>query len=199
MVFIDHYPKQLTMFKKILLAIGILVIIVAAYLGYLMLTTKNHSPEAVAEYNSGDLHIQVDYCQPYKKDRLIFGTKSDDALVPFGEKWRTGANEATEISFSEDVTIGGQTLEAGRYSLYTIPDASSWTVVFNSKLEYWGAQLSGDPFDETLDVLRVPASVETGMPDQEQFTISFTEADSQINMHFDWADTRATLGIERAE
>ena len=175
------------------------MIIIAAFLGYLMLTTKNHSPEAVAEYHGDDLHIQVNYCQPYKKDRLIFGTKSDDALVPFGEKWRTGANEATEISFSQDVILDGQILKAGRYSLYTIPGASTWTVVFNSKLEYWGAQLSGDPFDETLDVLRVPASVETGMPDQEQFTISFDEAGGRINMNFDWADTRATLGIERAE
>lgn len=183
------------MLKKILLAIGVLVIIIAGFLGYLMLTTKNHSPEAVAEYHSGDLHIQVNYCRPYKKERLIFGTKSEGALVPFGEKWRTGANEATEISFSHDVVLDGQTLKAGRYSLYTIPGASAWTVVFNSKLDYWGAQLSGDPFDETLDVLRVPASVQTGMPEQEQFTISFAEGDSGVNMYFDWDDARATLVI----
>lgn len=178
---------------------GILVIIVAAYLGYLMLTTKNHSPEAVAEYNSGDLHIQVNYCQPYKRGRLIFGTKSDDALVPFGEKWRTGANEATEVSFSRDVVIGGQTLPAGRYSLYTIPESSAWTVVFNSKLDYWGAQPGGDPFDEAMDVLRAQAAAQSGMPEQEQFTISFDEAGGRINMHFDWADARATLGIEPAQ
>lgn|SRR5690606_24195906 len=187
------------MLKKILLAIGVLVIIIAGYFIFLMLTTKSHSPAAVAEYKDGDFHIQVNYSQPYKKERLIFGSAADDALVPYGEKWRTGANEATEISFSHDVILDGQILKAGRYSLYTIPEASTWTVVFNSKLEYWGAQLSGDPFDETLDVLRVPASVENGMPEQEQFTISFDEEGSRINMHFDWADTRATLGIERAQ
>lgn len=183
------------MLKKILLAIGVLMIIIVAFLGYLMLTTKNHSPEAVSEHRAGDLHIQVNYCQPYKKDRLIFGTKSEGALVPFGEKWRTGANEATEISFSKDVTIGGQTLPAGRYSLYTIPEASKWTVVFNSKLDYWGAEIGGDPFDETLDVLRVPASVQTGMPEKEQFTISFDEAGDGVNLHFEWDDTRATLTV----
>lgn len=182
--------------KKLLLGFGVLVIIVAGYLGYLMLTTKSHSPEAVAEYHNGDLHIQVNYCQPYKRDRLIFGTKSDGALVPFGEKWRTGANEATEILFSRDVTIGGQPLKAGRYSLYSIPEASSWTVVFNSKLDYWGAEIAGDPFDETLDVLRVAAPVQTGMPEKEQFTISFEEANSGVNMHFEWDDTRATIEIE---
>ena len=185
------------MFKKILLAIGVLIVIVAAYLGYLMLTTKSHSPAAVAEHRDGDFLIQVNYSRPYKKERLIFGPASEGALVPFGEKWRTGANEATEVGVSHDVVIDGRPLKAGRYSLYTIPGASAWTVVFNSKLEYWGAQLSGDPFDETLDVLRVPASVQTGMPVQEQFTISFEEADGGVNMHFDWDDTRATLVIGR--
>lgn len=185
------------MLKKIVLAIGVLVIIIAGYLGYLMLTTKSHSPAAVVEYKDGDFQIEVTYSRPYKKERLIFGTQSEEALVPFGEKWRTGANEATEINFSHDVTLDGQVLKAGRYSLYTIPEVSAWTVVFNSKLEYWGAEVAGDPFDETLDVLRVPASVQAGRPETEQFTISFAAGDNTVYMHFDWDDTRATLPIRR--
>ena len=187
------------MIKKIIWAFAILIIIFATYVAYTMLTTRNHSPAAVAEYKQGDFLIQVNYCQPFKKGRLIFGEETAGALVPYGKKWRTGANEATEISFSHDVIVDGKVLKAGRYSLYTIPEASSWTAVFNSKLGYWGAKLGGDPFDETMDVIRVPATVRSDMPEIEQFTISLTPADSLINMHFYWANTRATLPIQKAE
>jgi len=187
------------MIKKVLLGIGVLVLIVAGYVGYLMLTTKNHSPAAMAEFKDGDFLIQVNYCQPFKKGRIVFGTEAEGALVPYGKKWRTGANEATEISFSNDVLMDGRLLKAGRYSVYTIPDDSDWTVVFNSNLGYWGAKLGGDPFEESKDVMRVSATVRNDLPEIEQFTISLTPADSLINMHFYWANTRATLPIQRAE
>lgn len=187
------------MLKKILLGIGVLVLIVAGYVGYLMLTTKNHSPAAVAEFKEGDFLIQVNYCQPFKKGRVIFGEVSEGALVPYGMKWRTGANEATEISFSNDVMLDGRLLKAGRYSLYTIPYDSTWTVVFNSKLGYWGAKLGGDPFEESMDVMRVPATVRNDLTEIEQFTISLTPADSVVNMHFYWEKTRATLPIHRVQ
>lgn len=185
------------MLKKIAWITGALILVVVGYVGYLMLTTKSHSPAAVAEFQSGDLSIQVNYCQPYKKGRLIFGSVEDDALVPYGWKWRTGANEATEISFSSDVNINGQVLKAGKYSLYTIPTESSWTVAFNSKLGYWGAKPGGDPFEESKDVLRATASVMNNQPEVEQFTISFTPADSVVNMNFFWDKTRATVPITR--
>ncbi|MBL7845785.1 MAG: DUF2911 domain-containing protein, partial [Cyclobacteriaceae bacterium] len=77
------------MIKKILLGIGVLILIVAGYVGYMMLTTRSHSPAAVAEFKDGDFLIQVNYCQPFRKGRLIFGTEAEGALVPFGKKWRT--------------------------------------------------------------------------------------------------------------
>ncbi|MBX2944336.1 MAG: DUF2911 domain-containing protein [Cyclobacteriaceae bacterium] len=187
------------MLKKILLGIGVLVLIVAGYVGYMMFTTKNHSPAAVAEFKDGEFLIQVNYCQPFKKGRVIFGEASEGALVPYGMKWRTGANEATEISFSNDVMLDGRLLKAGRYSLYTIPYDSTWTVVFNSKLGYWGAKLGGDPFEESMDVMRVPASVRNDLPEIEQFTISLTPAEGGVNMHFYWATTRASLSIQRVQ
>lgn len=185
------------MVKKVIWGAIIVLIVVVGYVGYTLLTTKSHSPAAVAEFKDGDFSIQLNYCQPYKKGRLIFGAYEKDALVPFGMKWRTGANEATEISFSSDVTINGQPLKAGKYSLYTIPGESSWTVAFNSKLGYWGAKPGGDPFEESLDVLRATASVMTNQPEVEQFTISFTPADSLVNMNFFWDKTRITLPITR--
>lgn len=186
------------MIKKILLGIGILILVIAGYVGYVLLTTKSHSPATVAEFRDGDFLIQVNYSQPFKKGRLIFGTEAEGALVPYGQKWRTGANEATEVSFSNDVLVNGQLLKAGRYSLYTIPEASVWTVAFNSKLDYWGKGF-GDVFDESLDVLRAPASVQKDLPEVEQFTISVAPADSLINMYFSWDKTRATLAIQRAQ
>jgi hypothetical protein len=185
------------MLKKILWVFAALVLVVVGYVGYMMLTTKSHSPADIAGYSDSSLSIEVKYSRPYKKGRLIFGEEADGALVPFGMKWRTGANEATEIEFSADVNVNGQSLKAGRYSLYTIPGASEWIVVFNSKLGYWGAKPMGDPFDETLDVLRVPATVSSDEPEAEQFTILFTPADSVVNMHFVWDKTRATVSMQR--
>lgn len=186
------------MLKKIAWIFAVLILVVAGYVGYLMLTTRSHSPADVARYSDDDVVIEVFYCRPYKKGRLIFGMEEEGALVPYGQKWRTGANEATEISFSRDVLIDGNLLKAGRYSLYTIPDRDTWTVAFNSKLGYWGKGF-GDVFDESLDVLRAKASAQNNLPEAEQFTISFTAADTVINMHFSWDRTRATLPIRLAQ
>lgn len=183
------------MLKKILWVVGVLVLAFAGFVGYTILTTKNHSPAVVEEYALNDLTIKVNYCRPYKKGRLIFGEEKDKALVPYGKKWRTGANEATEIEFNSDVSMNGQVLKAGRYSLYTIPGTTEWVVVFNSKLGYWGADPMGDPFDETKDVLRVPASASAAENESEQFTISFSQADSVVNMNFMWDKTKAILPI----
>lgn len=186
------------MLKKIAWIIGIFVLAIAGFMGYIMLTTKNHSPAAVEEFTNNGLTLKVNYCQPSKKGRLIFGEEKERALVPYGKKWRTGANEATEIEFSNDVLINGQVLKAGRYSLYTIPGASEWTIVFNSKLGYWGASLFGDPFDESLDVLRAPASVSSAEAESEKFTISITAADSVVtNLNFAWDKTQATLPVQK--
>lgn len=185
------------MLKKIAWIAGVLVLVAVGYVGYVMLTTKNHSPAAVAEFSNGDFSIQVKYCQPYKKGRLIFGSVDDDALVPYGMKWRTGANEATEVIFSHDVSFSGKVLKAGVYSLYTIPDFETWIVAFNSKLGYWGAKPGGDPFEVSKDVLRVQGSAINNEPEVEQFTISFTPADSLINMNFYWDKTRVTLPMQR--
>jgi hypothetical protein len=185
------------MLRKIAWVFAALILFVGTYVAYMMMTTKNHSPEAVEKISVNGLEIDVKYCQPSKKDRLIFGAEDTDALVPYGKKWRTGANEATEISFSEDVQIGDAILQAGRYSLYTIPGPTSWTVVFNSKLGYWGAKLNGDPFEEEFDVLRATAVVTPLDSPVEQFTLSLSAADSVVNLAFSWDQTRATLPIQR--
>ena len=98
--------------KRILLVVAVLLVAYFAVRSF----TKSNSPEAVAQIDQNGLKIKVDYCQPYKKGRKIFG-----GLVPYGQVWRTGANEATVIDFDQDVTVAGQPLKEGSYSLWTIP------------------------------------------------------------------------------
>jgi hypothetical protein len=186
------------MLKKILIGIAIIVIGIVGYGYYLGQTTKNHSPEAIAKYDGSALDITVNYCQPYKKGRLIFGNETDGALQPFGKKWRTGANEATEIEFTTDVMISGNTLEKGRYSLYTIPGEDQWVIAFNSNLGYWGAGLFSDPFDETKDALRVEVPLVRTVDVTEQFTISYDEImDNNVMMILKWDQTQVNIPISK--
>ena len=104
------------------------------------------SPNAATAQTIGLTQIEVTYGRPSVRDRDIF---SSDGLVPFGQVWRTGANESTAITFPDNVIIEGELLEAGVYSLYTVPGEKYWTIIFNEKLS-WGTQ-----YDESADVLRV--------------------------------------------
>lgn len=101
------------------------------------------SPNATVSQTVGTTDITITYGRPAVNDRTIFGD-----LVPYGEVWRTGANESTALVVSDDVTIGGNKLEAGTYSLYTIPGKDEWTIIINSKLS-WGTQ-----YDKSKDVFR---------------------------------------------
>lgn len=155
-------------------------------------STKKHSPQDTVTYQSGELEIAISYSKPYKKERVIFGTEEDGALVPYGEAWRTGANEATEIKLSRDIRIGEGTLAAGTYSLYTIPGKDKWVVAINSNTQYWGRGFF-DVFDEEKDVLRADAMTMTLDNELEQFTIDFIEEGDMAYIRFMWDDTAAML------
>jgi hypothetical protein len=88
------------------------------------------------------LTVQVDYSRPYKKRREIFGK-----LLPYGQVWRTGANEATIFDVKQDIKIGDKSLKAGKYTLWTIPNADKWTVILNSETGQWGTN-----YNEKKDV-----------------------------------------------
>jgi hypothetical protein len=186
------------MLKKLLIAFGIVLIVSIAYVAYTFTTTKSHSPSDQAMYEGTDLKVTVDYCRPYKKGRIIFGTEAEGALQPYGVKWRTGANEATEIEFSTDVMISGKVLQKGRYSMYSIPEEDRFTIVFNENLAYWGAGLFEDPFDESKDVLRVEVPVLTTIESTEQFQISFEEImNNNSVMVLKWDKTQINVPISK--
>ncbi len=111
------------------------------------------SQKASVMQTIGTTDMTITYSRPGVKGRQIWG-----ALVPYDKVWRTGANEATTISFSDDVTINGQPLPMGTYSLATIPGRDSWTVIFNKVADQWGAF----SYDATKDALRVTAKPEKG-------------------------------------
>jgi hypothetical protein len=179
--------------KKIILLIILGIILIAAgFMAYLMLTTRSHSPAEKLEYSEGDFTLTVDYCRPYKKDRLIFGEESEGALLPYGGYWRTGANEATEIEFNKDLSINGNSIAAGRYRFYTVPNKGTWTVVLNSELGKWGY---GEP-DHDLDVLVLEIPSKSGAEVTEQFTILASKAtDHNMELILAWDMTEVRIPI----
>ncbi len=125
--------------------------------------------------------IRVTYSRPAKKERAIFGK-----LVPYNEVWRTGANEATEIKFYRDVTIQGNPIKAGTYSLFTIPGEKEWTLIFNNDLDVWGAYT----YNQDQDVLRVNVPVKRSEKVIEDFSIKFKKVkDNETLMMMGWDST----------
>ncbi len=122
------------------------------------------SPLRTTEGMAGNKKISIQYGAPSVNGRVIWGD-----LVPYEEVWRTGANEATYLSFSENLMVEGETLPAGKYSLFTIPrEDEDWTVIFNSE---WNLKHGHYQYDEDNDVLRVEVSPQWAEEVQEQLSI----------------------------
>lgn len=116
------------------------------------LTTPQPSPTATIKQNFALSNIEISYSRPGVKGRKIFGE-----LVPYGKVWRTGANNATTITFGEEVTIGGKKVPAGKYGLLTIPNASEWTIIISKQTDV----TSPADYKQDQDVVRVNAKAET--------------------------------------
>jgi hypothetical protein len=150
-------------------------------------STQRPSPAASAECKFSDgKTIKVDYSSPRAKGRKIYG-----GLVPYGEVWRTGANEATTFETNANLTINGKEVPAGNYTIFTIPNPDKWTLIINKKTGEWGI-----PYKYESDELgRFDMSVTKTAAPVEDFTISFHEMGSGCHMYLDWENTRATIEI----
>lgn len=152
---------------------------------------RRKSPIAIAKINhdASDTYVKIVYGQPYKRDREIFGN-----VVPYGEVWRTGANEATELTTTKDIIFAGEKLKAGTYSLFSIPrQDKEWTIILNSKLGQWGAF----DYESDYDVLRVDASARKVESTYETFTIQFDEAiEDSTSILMRWDQTEVKIPIE---
>lgn len=128
--------------------------------------------------------MKVVYSRPQLKGRQV-GVD----LAPYGEVWRTGANEATEIRFYKDVKFGEETIAAGTYTLFTIPGASEWTVILNKDTDVWGAY----SYKPEQDVARITVPAKTGDKAIEAFSMSFEGTDSGANLHMGWGNARVSV------
>jgi len=148
---------------------------------------RRKSPIAIAKVNHANTYIKVVYGQPYKNSRDIFGN-----LIPYGEVWRTGANEATELTTTKEIQFGDKTLPAGTYALFSIPGKNEWTIILNSQLGQWGAF----DYNSDNDVMRIKVSSETTEDVTEAFTIKFTEVENnRTNLVMNWDSTAVSIPI----
>ncbi len=145
--------------------------------------SKRKSPPAQISKEIGGATVTVDYSQPSKRGREIFG-----GLEAYGKVWRTGANESTWIEFSKDVKIEGKKLAAGKYGLFTIPGEDEWTVIFNKAWNGWGAY----EYKEADDVLRV--QVKPSKTDDVVEVFTFEIADG--NVSFAWDQTQVSFSVK---
>lgn len=147
------------------------------------------SPNATVSQTIGTVPVTITYGRPHVNDRVIFGD-----LVPYDQIWRTGANEATTITFPEPVRIEGEPLDAGTYSLFTIPSESEWTIVFNDIAQQWGAF----DYDQSDDALRVSVEADEA-PHQEMMTFAFEEVtDISAEIVLRWAEVRVPFTVSLA-
>lgn len=143
--------------------IGITLITIVLFGTATIAQKMQKSPKAVLTQVVGTTEITITYHRPGLKGRAL------ESLITNGEVWRTGANQATEIAFSKEVKIGGKTLAAGTYSLYTIPGESEWAFIINNKLS-WGTQYS-----QGKDVIRFKGNVSSVNNLTETFTINIAD------------------------
>lgn len=152
---------------------------------------RRKSPIAIAKatHDSSNTYIKIVYGQPYKRDRQIFGN-----LVPYNQVWRTGANEATELTTTKDITFGGKHLNAGTYALFTIPHKNdTWTIILNSELGQWGAF----DYNKGKDVMRVQVPSMDKKASTEAFTIQFSEIENDsTNIVMRWAQKVVKIPIQ---
>ena len=167
--------------------------------------SRRKSPVGIAQTFVGDAYVKITYGRPYKRDRdNIFGT-GDDALVPFGKVWRTGANEATEITLTGDLKVEGQLLKAGTYTLFTTPGPDSWKVHFNSDLGLWGTLRRNaetkqweNGYNPEHDVLVVEVKPTTLEDEVDQLTFRFVDVEGGAQLQLRWIHTQVSILVAPA-
>ena len=149
------------------------------------------SPADIAYFRPGgrnsDAIARVIYGRPQKKGRTMLGGSE-----PYGKVWRLGANEATEIKLYKDVTFGDKLIKAGTYTMYAIPTQNEWTIIFNTKLDTWGAY----SYEESKDVARIKVPTGKTQSEVEAFTIWFDDEVAEKTMNIAWENTLVKVPVK---
>ena len=167
------------------------IIIAASLFASAQVNMPAPSPTQKIKQDFGMGEIVLTYSRPSLKERAVFGDKSE--LAPLGQLWRTGANAATRLHFSDFVNIGGKNLDSGTYVLYTIPGEKQWTIIINKGIDNWGT----DGYTDSLDVVRftVP-SYTLNIPPVETFTMGFSNLKPEsCDLTMMWAKTAVMVPI----
>jgi hypothetical protein len=182
--------------KFALIAVSLLAIATLASAQMNMSDDKSKRPSppasAACKFSDGKT-IKIDYSSPRAKGRKIFGDASEKALVPYGQIWRTGANDATTFVTDTNVTVGGKAVPAGSYTIFTVPKADAWSLVISKKTGEWGTDYPG----EKEDLVRAPMTVSKTSAPVENFTIAFDQAGSKCTLRIEWENTRASVDITK--
>lgn len=170
------------------LSLLVCVILLAATPVLAQLDMPQPSPLSTVSQKVGLTDVTVVYSRPSMRDRTIMGE-----LVPYGELWRTGANQATKVSFSDEMTVAGQKVPAGDYALFTIPDKEEWTVVLNKNTDQGGT----GSYKEEEDALRVQVPSSTTDDTYQTFTVGFSDlTETGANMDVIWENTKVAIPLE---
>ena len=136
-----------------------------------------------SSYKESNKLIKIAYSRPQLKDRSI------DKLVPQGKVWRTGANEAAELTLYSAMMVGKTKVEAGTYTFYLLPGEKEWTAIISTDLNVWGSYF----YKEENDVARITVPVTEGKESLESFSIAFEKSDDGVHMHIGWGTTRVAV------
>lgn len=148
---------------------------------------RRASPLSISKVKHDDTYLKITYSRPQKKGRDIFGE-----LVPYDKIWRTGANEATEITITQPVELAGNEVEAGTYALFTIPHKDQWTIVLNNELGQWGAY----KYNKSKDYLRFKVPSKKLDETVEVFTINFSKPkNNQTTLSMKWDKTAVEIPV----
>jgi hypothetical protein len=185
-------PTGDEMRNRSLIVCSTLLVIAAAFAAHAFTQadkTKRASPPAKTEWKFADgKKITVEYSSPRMKGRKIYG-----GLVPFGEVWRAGANEATTFVTDTNIDVGGKAVAAGSYTLFVIPEQNKWTLIVSNKTGEWGIPYPG----ESSDLMRADMKVSTLPAPVENFTIAFDKGATGCILRMDWETTRAYIEISK--
>ncbi|MGM8363438.1 DUF2911 domain-containing protein [Flavobacterium sp. ARAG 55.4] len=172
--------------KKIVI---ILSLIISHFAVEAQVRIPETSPKAIVKQVVGLTDVEIVYSRPSARGRAVYGN-----LVPFGQLWRTGANDNSTISFSDDVVINGKTLKKGKYALYTIPNIQSWEVVFYTKTDNWGTPKE---FDESKVALKTTVKEEALPKPVETFTLAINNLESSAaTLDISWENSYVSLKFE---
>jgi len=173
--------------RKHLIGIFALMFMLTAVAGAQEDKSKRPSPPGAAEVTLKGKKIKIDYSRPSMKGRKIVGD-----LVPYDRVWRTGANEATTLTTEANLNIGGTSVPAGTYTLYSLPSEGTWKLIINKQTGQWGTE-----YDEKQDLARVDLKKSRTKAPVEQFTISFDKkGNDTADLVLEWENTRLTVPVK---